>query len=168
VRLVPQGVIWVAEPRPEALDIADQRFAEGRWWEAAYHYGAVLGNAGSADREYPESLARWAVALERSGYPELADAVTTRYLTVAGEPGRAQQVLGELYFTAGAHERAATHLTQSLAAIGPNTAAKAYLEGRIAEARGDRKAARSAYERCLKIDPNHSEAQAQLGRLRAE
>ena len=168
VKLVPHGPFLLAVPRPEALDVADQRFAEGRWWEAAYHYGGVLGNGGTSDREYPESLARWAVALERSGFPELAAAVTARYLAVAGESWSTYQILGELYFAAGARERAATHLAQALAAAPPEEmAAKAYLEGRIAEARGDPAAARAAYRRCLELDAGHRQAAERLAELAA-
>jgi tetratricopeptide (TPR) repeat protein len=166
VRLVPHGPYFLAEPRPAALDLADERFREGRWWEAAYHYGAVLGSGGTADQAYPDALARWAVALERSGFPELAAAVTARYVAVTRDLVAAHQTLGDLYIAAGARESAATHFAAARAALFPGQeAAKAFLEGRIAEARGDPNAARSSYLRCLELNPGHRQARERLALL---
>lgn len=179
--LVPRGPLWVAEG-PAELGLAGQRFAERRFLEAAHHYGRALaspdttggGGGGTTRPASQENLARWAVALERSGFAELSADVTKRVLTAGPDSLAAHRLLGEIYFEAGANERAGEHfiaaLVGGLAVQAPTPAAAAdrvYLEGRIAEARGDSIAARATYQRCLDLDPDHRAARESLSRLDA-
>jgi hypothetical protein len=163
VWLEPHGVMWIAAPRPASLEEADRKFADGEWWEAAYLYGeAVSGEMLASDD--PESLARWAVALGHARFPDLATRVTERYLAVAADPVRAHARLGDLEAAAGATAQAEAHFADALAAQ-PSPAEREYLNGRIAESRGDDEAARAAYQRCLDLESGHTGARDRLDHL---
>ncbi len=167
--LLPRGPIWIAEQRPASLELADRAFAERRFWEACVHYGNVLAVGGGIadpvrDRAQIESLARWAVSLEVSGFPELGSAVTSRVLAAAPDAWQGNLLLGELYSQAGLEERAASHFAAALG-VAPEAALaeRAYLEGRLAESRGDKAAAVAAYRRALDLDPGQQGARERLG-----
>lgn len=161
--LEPRGTMWLATPRPASLEEADRRFAEGKWWDAAFLYGESVAGDLSATGD-PQSLARWAVALDRAGFPELAAQVIERYLDVASDPVRAHTRLGELAAAAGGTEAAERHFAAALSLEPPGAEAE-YLKGRVAELGADRDAARAAYERCLELEPGHAGARERLAEL---
>jgi predicted TPR repeat methyltransferase len=92
--------------------------------------------AGAASPD-PDLLARWAVALAESGFPDLAAATTARHAAAAGAAARAAHALAAAYFAAGT----------------------------VHESRGNRDAARRAYERCLALSPEHAAAGERLAKL---
>lgn len=163
VWLEPHGTMWLAVPRPASLEEADRMFAEGEWWDAAYLYGEAVAGDLTATGD-PELLARWAVALDRAGFPELATRVIERYLEVATSPVRAHTRLGELEVEAGGTESAARHFTTALA-LEPAEAEAEYLEGRVAELDAELDRARAAYQRCLEVEPDHAGARDRLQAL---
>ncbi len=174
VELVARGPIALARPRPLSLVQADRLFAEHRFWEAAFSYGEALTPRAGIEAtgiqgvvEDPEALARWIVSLTQAELPERARAVEPRYLAAAGDTVRAHVRLGELFAETGGSQWAEDRFAEALAAS-PSPALAAYLNGAIAEVRGQDEEARKFYERALKLNPNQARARARLARLNAE
>jgi Flp pilus assembly protein TadD len=93
--------------------------------------------------------------------------VTEALLAASRDTAGTHLRLGELFVSTGATTWAENHFAEALAADpGPSDAA--YLNGRIAELRGDRDSARRAYRRTLGFDPSHAGARSGLERLRKE
>ncbi len=169
VWLASQGAIAFAEPRPDGLIAADRHFEAGSYGSAAQLYGEALlsgtEHGGTVRGDDPESLARWAVSLTHCRLPELSGAVTERYLAAGRDSAAMHLRLGELYVATGASTWAENHFAEALAAT-PGPAATAYLNGRIAELRGDGHGAMRAYRRALGFDPAHAGARLGIDRLR--
>jgi len=169
--LASQGPLAFAHPRPEVLSAADRHFDARNYGQAALLYGEALlagtEHGGTPSTEDPESVARWAVALTQCRFPELAAGVTAHLLAASRDTAGAQLPLGELFVATGATTWAENHFAEALAAD-PQPAVAAYLNGRIAELRGDRDGARRAYRRALGFDPGQAGARAGLARLRAK
>jgi TonB family protein len=169
VWLASQGAIAFAEPRPDVLIAADRHFEAGSYGPAAQLYGEALlagtEHGGTVRGDDPESLARWAVALTHCRLPELSGTVTQRYLAAGRDSSALHMRLGELYVATGASTWAENHFAEALAAT-PGPAATAYLNGRIAELRGDGNGALRAYRRALGFEPGHAGARTGIARLR--
>jgi hypothetical protein len=169
--LASQGPLAFAHPRPEVLSAADRHFDARNYGQAALLYGEALlagtERGGTPRTEDPEAVARWAVALTQCRFPELAAGVTSHLLAASRDTVGAHLRLGELFVVTGATTWAENHFAEALAAD-PEPAVAAYLNGRIAELRGDRDGARRAYRRALGFDPGQAGARAGLGRLRAK
>jgi hypothetical protein len=166
-----QGPLAFAYPRPEVLVAADRHFEARNYGQAALLYGEALlagtERGGIPRTDDPESVTRWAVALTQCRFPELAGKVTEALLAASRDTAGTHLRLGELFVSTGATTWAENHFAEALAADpGPSDAA--YLNGRIAELRGDRDSARRAYRRTLGFDPSHAGARSGLERLRKE
>jgi len=164
-----QGPLAFAYARPEVLTAADRHFEARNYGQAALLYGEALltgtERGGTPRTEDPESVARWAVALTQCRFPELAAQVTGTLLAASRDTAGTHLRLGELFVATGATTWAENHFAEALAAD-PDPSEAAYLNGRIAELRGDRDGARRAYRRTLGFDPTHGGARAGLERLR--
>ena len=105
------------------------------------------------------------MALTQCRFPELAGKVTDALLAASRDTAGTHLRLGELFVSTGATTWAENHFAEALAAD-PDPSEAAYLNGRIAELRGDRDSARRAYRRTLGFDPTHAGARSGLERLR--
>jgi tetratricopeptide (TPR) repeat protein len=73
---------------------------------------------------------------------------------------------GEQYLAAGVLDKASVEFRNALQ-IQPRDARARYLNGRVAEKRGDMREALGSYQGALDVDPDYVDAQAALGRLLA-
>ncbi len=166
--LIQRGPIARARPRPPSLVLADRLFAEHKFWEAAFNYSEALmlrpempaGGDGSVVDD-AEALARWTVALTHANLPDLAAKIAPRYLAAVGDPAEASVRLGELFADTAAPTWAEHHFAEALA-VSPPPALAAYIDGRIAELRGEHESARQFYRRALRLNPDMDTARARL------
>jgi hypothetical protein len=166
--LIARGPVALARPRPPSLALADRLFAERKYWEAAFNYGEALaipyGAGAHLSSAVPDAvaLARFTAALAHAGFTERAAAVLPRYIAAAGpDTALAHVRLGELFAETGAPTWAEHHFAEALAAA-PPPALAAYVDGRIADLRGEHEAALGFYRRALEIDPGLARARVQL------
>ncbi len=156
---------------PEHVDasrrLADLWFAASRWRDVAPILAMLVGKIDPADRlEASRRLRQLARAQEGAGDDE--GALRHYREALATQPGdhEAMRGLADFLFRRAEYGEAET-LYQALASrqpapADPEATLLAYRQGKCANARGDRTAARAAFQRALAISPNHAETLAAL------
>jgi Flp pilus assembly protein TadD len=116
---------------------------------------------GYANARY--NLAR---ALEAQGDAEAAISIFASYVKDYPEDAQARVHLSSLYITQRRYDQALPHILEA-ARLKPNDADTATNLGSVLALTGDLAGAIAAYERALKIDPNHKTARENLERARS-
>ncbi|MCI0458410.1 MAG: tetratricopeptide repeat protein [Gemmataceae bacterium] len=160
-------VVFVRGRPKEAGEILAEAVARGRpSWELLWRLGQAHDALGQPARAL-ELWERAAVVATGPGAQGLWDDLATRY-DKAGEREKARAFHARAHMAAGSDELDAGRLGAAVEALSravkesPRLAQAWYLLGEVHRLNGRSADARSAYEQCLRVDPDHGRARRAL------